>query len=189
MPTNKKCLANDNLLFVDCFSPNWVGDGYCDDETNNEDCEYDGGDCCGNCVNAKFCIECVCSDETPTNTWIQRDATSNPLVGDGYCEDEMNNENCNYDGGDCCGACINRNYCEDCECLGLQSENGTVQNPLVGNGFCNDETNILECNFDAFDCCGYNGSVNTADCTNCTCHSMYIVADLSIRKLNVGSEI
>ena len=24
----------------------WVGDGYCDDETNSENCNYDGGDCC-----------------------------------------------------------------------------------------------------------------------------------------------
>ena len=24
----------------------FVGDGFCDDETNNEDCNFDGGDCC-----------------------------------------------------------------------------------------------------------------------------------------------
>ena len=38
-----------------CGSPNWVGDNYCDDENNNEDCEWDGGDCCGN-VNETYCF-------------------------------------------------------------------------------------------------------------------------------------
>ena len=30
---------------------------------------------------------------------------SNALVGDGYCNDEMNTAECNFDGGDCCGHC------------------------------------------------------------------------------------
>ena len=25
----------------------WITDGYCDDINNNQDCNYDGGDCCG----------------------------------------------------------------------------------------------------------------------------------------------
>ena len=25
---------------------NYVGDGYCDDQNNNEECGFDGGDCC-----------------------------------------------------------------------------------------------------------------------------------------------
>ena len=29
-----------------CQSPNWRGDGYCDDENNTEMCGFDGGDCC-----------------------------------------------------------------------------------------------------------------------------------------------
>ena len=28
--------------------PNWVKDKYCDNENNNAECQYDGGDCCGN---------------------------------------------------------------------------------------------------------------------------------------------
>ena len=39
------------------------------------------------------------------------------LIGDGYCDDEANNEGCNYDDGDCCGACgINTEYCTECLC-------------------------------------------------------------------------
>ena len=37
-----------------------VGNNECNDETNNEACEYDGGDCCGSCVNKANCTQCVC---------------------------------------------------------------------------------------------------------------------------------
>jgi len=36
--------------------------------------------------------------------------------GDGYCDDENNNAGCEYDGGDCCGNDVNKDYCYDCEC-------------------------------------------------------------------------
>ena len=39
---------------------------------------------------------------------------------------------------------------------------------MVGNGFCNDETNIAACNYDGGDCCGHN--VNTDFCSNCQCY-------------------
>ena len=36
-----------------------IGDGFCNDETNNFDCNYDGGDCCVN-VDKTICSECNC---------------------------------------------------------------------------------------------------------------------------------
>ena len=30
---------------------------------------------------------------------------ANTLIGNGYCDDEMNITECNFDGGDCCGHC------------------------------------------------------------------------------------
>merc|ERR1711983_366616 len=45
-----------------CGFPQWQGDGYCDDDNNNDGCDYDGGDCCGDDVNTKFCTECECLD-------------------------------------------------------------------------------------------------------------------------------
>ena len=42
--------------------PYLIGDGYCNDETNNEGCYYDGGDCCGDCINTEFCFECICQE-------------------------------------------------------------------------------------------------------------------------------
>ena len=55
---NKKSL---NFL-LGCTNPAWVGDGYCDDVTNNMECNYDGGDCCLDPVNTQYCSECQCLD-------------------------------------------------------------------------------------------------------------------------------
>ena len=38
----------------------WVGDGFCDDATNTESCDYDGGDCCGADVITFTCTQCLC---------------------------------------------------------------------------------------------------------------------------------
>ena len=39
----------------------------------------------------------------------------------------------------------------------------------MGNGYCNDETNIPECSFDGGDCCG--PCISMDFCTNCSCNS------------------
>ena len=75
-----------------------------------------------------------------------------PMVGDGICNDEANHIECNYDGGDCCGSCVVRQHCSDCECLGGHNSNG-VSSPLIGDGFCHDDINIEDCNYDGLDCC------------------------------------
>ena len=53
-----------------------IGDGFCNDEANNVDCNHDGGDCCVN-LNKSFCTECNCiSDGVITSpgyrgsTWL-----------------------------------------------------------------------------------------------------------------------
>ena len=51
-----------NSLWIDCEHLNWVGDGFCDDISNSEDCNYDGGDCCGLDVNTEHCKKCQCLD-------------------------------------------------------------------------------------------------------------------------------
>ena len=40
-------------------------------------------------------------------TILQVEDNSNPLVENGFCNDETNTEECIYDGGDCCGSVIN----------------------------------------------------------------------------------
>ena len=42
---------------VSCGKPSYKGDGYCDDENNNADCAYDGGDCCGTDVDKSYCTK------------------------------------------------------------------------------------------------------------------------------------
>ena len=37
-----------------------MGDGFCDDATNTGDCEFDGGDCCGDERNTDYCEDCKC---------------------------------------------------------------------------------------------------------------------------------
>ena len=43
-----------------CQNSEWVGDGYCDDETNNAECAWDGGDCCKTSVDTEYCTICSC---------------------------------------------------------------------------------------------------------------------------------
>ena len=43
---------------------------------------------------------------------------------------------------------------------------------MIGNGFCNDETNIADCNHDGGDCCV---NVNKDVCTDCDCISDGII--------------
>jgi hypothetical protein len=43
-----------------------VDDDSCDDGNNNEKCNYDGGDCCGNDVNTEYCDECQCLEDGVT---------------------------------------------------------------------------------------------------------------------------
>ena len=39
----------------------WLSDGFCDDTNNIEECNYDGGDCCGINVQKNFCVNCTCT--------------------------------------------------------------------------------------------------------------------------------
>ena len=141
----------------------------CNDEANNAECLYDGGDCCGYCINKEHCSECQCLGQ------IIGDGIRNVLVGDGFCNDETNNENCNYDGFDCCTDELdNFLYCTECVCYYEDvCASGDFHHPWIGNGECNDETNIKACDYDGFDCCGSN--VDTEYCLECVCQGMYFL--------------
>ena len=97
--------------FTGCMHehPYIIGDGGCDDETNNEGCSYDGGDCCGSNVNTQYCTECICFEYMDCTAPLA-------LIGNSICNDETNNAGCGYDGGDCCGDCVNTDFCTECTC-------------------------------------------------------------------------
>ena len=90
------------------------------------------------------------------------------LVGDGLCNDETNTRVCNYDGGDCCLDLINTDHCSECNCYRPGACVAGSIPDSVGDGFCNDETNNVQCYYDGLDCC--RSPVNTTFCSNCTCH-------------------
>ena len=152
-----------------------IRNGFCDDVTNVADCHYDGGDCCDVNANKDYCSECVCH-------FIETCAAGHhPLIKNGFWDDDTNVADCHYDGGDCCdlnankdgdccGSCVNKEYCSTCTCLDGGSSNSFANNlNFIGNGFCDDGLNNAECQFDGGDCCG--PSVNTNFCTLCTCKS------------------
>ena len=157
-----------------------VGNGFCNDETNNPDCNYDGGDCCVVNANTVSCSECICYFlETCAAGYY-------PLVGNGFCNDETNIAECDYDGGDCCG-CVITEHCEDCACLGITSDE--ITNPLVGNGLCNIEINIAECEYDGGDCCSNPGMVGDGICNDETNHlgCNYDGGDCCLMNVNTDS--
>ena len=43
-----------SFLVPDCDNVALVGNGFCNDETNIADCNYDGGDCCGPDISCKW---------------------------------------------------------------------------------------------------------------------------------------
>ena len=165
-----------------CSDPQYVGDNYCDDGNNNQECNYDGGDCCGFCIITDYCTYCEChlgnySNHDNDGGYIQ--------IGNGYCQDDLNKLECNFDGGDCCAPDVDTNYCTVCQCLSeggstegnvtlatttlsLTTSSGGCSNPgRVSDNYCDDGNNNQECNYDGGDCCGSN--VNTEYCTVCQC--------------------
>ena len=51
-----------------------------------------------------------------------------------------------------------------------------VTHAFVGDGVCNDETNIAGCAYDGLDCCGSN--VDIDHCSDCACHGKEIFIDI-----------
>ena len=89
------------------------------------------------------------------------------LVRNGFCNDETNIAACGYDGGDCCGHNVNVDHCSQCNCFYKETCDAGVTNNYVGDGYCDDGTNIAACNYDGGDCCG--SCVLTEYCSNCDC--------------------
>ena len=103
--------------FQDCPSKSkqWIGDGYCEDENNIFECNFDGGDCCTDTEHL-HCTECLCKtngDEEDT----PKTCDMHEWIGDGVCDDENNVLECDYDGGDCCDDTADKTYCTVCECI------------------------------------------------------------------------
>ena len=53
-------LVDANFSAGPCLNDDLVADGFCDDDTNNLACNFDGGDCCGFEVLEDYCDDCDC---------------------------------------------------------------------------------------------------------------------------------
>ena len=103
------------------------------------------------------------------------------VKGDGYCDDATNIPICEYDGGDCCLPNVQTDYCVECLCLETDTAiiastlSATISTclakHLIGDGYCDDDTNNMICNYDGGDCCF--SVVNTAYCEKCQCLGKY----------------
>ena len=140
------CLENQTPIAEQPCLDIYKGDGFCDDINNNFGCDYDGGDCCGESFNSKYCMACQCLQSGCK--WS--------LMNNSKCDPENDNEACSFDGGDCLKEVI-----WDCEVP-----------HYAGDDFCDDENNEESCNFDGGDCCTPFMEPNwNSFCTDCTCLS------------------
>lgn len=180
------CLDPDYTDYCEygCEFPTFAGDSFCDDGNNHCGCDWDGGDCCGQESQYTYCTDCECLDPTLASQNCTAGCFKNAWTGDGYCDDGNNNCGCDWDGGDCCGAGNNYNYCQFCSCLepGWAQANpssgrctGECQKPAwQGDGFCDDGNNVCGCDWDLGDCCD-KGSKYTF-CLQCKCADLFHVA-------------
>ena len=98
-------------------------------------------------------------------------------IGNNFFDNIYNNVNCSYDGRDCCGCNVNVDYCTECQCLDPNGSGGGTTCPQtttcnnkpgwIGDNYCDDINNHLDCNYDGGDCCGCN--IDTIYCTECQC--------------------
>merc|ERR1712083_895887 len=117
----------------DCAIPHWAGDNYCDDENNTPGCGFDGGDCCQESPADgwdNYCSDCECLEFPATTEAPGTNCVAPHWFGDNYCDDENNNAECGFDGGDCCGDNVNTTYCSAWECLELPE---TTESPDDGS--------------------------------------------------------
>ena len=105
-----------DIFIKDCSQTELVANGVCNDESNNGDCHFDGGDC-----------------TTTQATTSGTSGCNSGWIGDNFCDDINNNMDCSYDGGDCCASCgdvVNTLLCSACTCL---DPNGTTCSPTTPN--------------------------------------------------------
>ena len=175
-----------------------VGDDICDDQANTKACAYDFGDCC-KLENMLFssCQDCFCFKKytfvdkycnTSQTELSYADIIAFHEMGDGFCHLTYNNENYDFDLGDCClenvecvapptsetiGISFETVHCPP-DPLCIQSNAYCIQDE-VGDGICQDYNNVPLCDYDAGDCCLLEKG--TECCGNqsggCACKTMF----------------
>ena len=188
-----------------------VGDGYCDDEANNVECDYDLDDCCQAESDRSSCTNCTCWIDNDQLELIKADfcQKQNPLgalyldLGDGYCDLDLNTKEYLFDIGDCCiqdpiclkdelpGVLTNLKTevpCPDNICI--ESNQYCIEHEL-GDGLCQDHNNGPYCDYDLGDCCYNYMTVEGYDCCTCACRFKQLNFETSSSRIRrkTGSKI
>ena len=176
-----------------CKMVDFIGDGFCDEETNNELCDFDNGDCCDLNNDRTLCPECFCytskidlGDCSDYNYECTFPFTLYfGVIDDGICDDYLNKKQCYFDGGDCCLDDKDESICNDCTCI--QSNLTCVQDEL-GDGICQDYNNFSACDYDLDDCCPEQFTPplklrEQNDCCDCSCKHKYYLFDMWQRSI------
>ena len=170
-------IQDDFCFFCQCYQGNMtsecstdlftmVNDGMCQDQSNIEACDWDGGDCCDTEASAYLCHECQCHSGPSLHEEYLFCYTL--FEGDGICDDAYNTLGCNLDHGDCC---LSKDtnplafvFCNECICYDCPYS-------FVGDGFCDDATNNAMCDYDGGDCCfEHDDPMIWNPCELCICH-------------------
>ena len=135
----------------------------------------------------KFALFCILATGlVVTFFYLTMDKTKNTskgitcigdFIGDGICDDSLNQKVCDYDNGDCCRPAIDKSNCFDCFCYtdnsyppeapnSKQSTHGQALKSVLslallsecvmkklGDKTCDGLNNNIHCSFDDGDCC------------------------------------
>ncbi|CAN0255216.1 unnamed protein product [Pylaiella littoralis] len=167
---------------------NFIGDGICDSDVNNVECDYDGGDCCEcECANPGSSSSCFSGIYDCLNPDADRSCEEHPLcqgnrrlIGDGFCNVELNIADCGYDEGDCCececGEFIGNSF--SCGFAGYNCVDPDADTSCEGTEICSDGTEGVDGNGvvccaigcatcgGGYDCAlaGYSVGLDASDC-------------------------
>ena len=119
-----------DIFYKDCSNTELVANGVCNDESNNAECNFDGGDCT---TNTSTTIQATTTGQGTTNPTTAGGCNTG-WIGDTYCDDINNNMDCSYDGGDCCGCNVQTDYCNVCGCLDPNGSGGGTTCPQTTTG-------------------------------------------------------
>ena len=180
-----------------CLVEPLVGDGYCDDEANNAECDYDLDDCCQLESDRNSCTNCTCLVDNDQLVKIQDDFCQTPYdalnydLGDGFCDLDLNTKEYFFDIGDCC---LQDRICVKDELVGtftyftyIKTEVTCPDNPCIesnqyciehelGDGICQDHNNGPYCDYDLGDCCSGSGE-GFDHCCTCACRHYHFPLD------------
>ena len=110
---NSGCTNPLAVQFFNCTGTiDGMMDGKCDSSLNNKNCGYDGGDCC-ECTCADWpdyscadhillCLDPASGCVDPITAQYANCEGDLAVFANGFCNHFNNNEDCGYDGGDCC---------------------------------------------------------------------------------------